>query len=66
MEPLYASALALAGLANVVQMYKTAIDMFMAQLTPTSSWKAAGTTVADHFLIGALSVILALCSTPSP
>jgi thioredoxin-like negative regulator of GroEL len=45
MEPLYASALALAGLANVVQMYKTAIERFMAHLTATSSWEAAGKTV---------------------
>jgi hypothetical protein len=42
MEPLYASALVLTGLTNVVQMYKTAIDRFMAQLIATSSWELLG------------------------
>jgi hypothetical protein len=58
-----ASALVLSGLTNVVQMYETAIDRFMAQLTATSNWGAAGMNVTDHFLIGALWVILALQHT---
>jgi len=66
MEPLYESALALAELANLVYMYKMAIDMFMAQLTATCSWKADGKTTTDQFLIGVLWIILALCSAPYP
>jgi hypothetical protein len=41
-----------AGLANVVQMYKTAIDRFLAHLTATSCWDDCDRPVSYRSSLG--------------